>query len=94
MSRAWKALILGGTFVGLIALAGHYEMMTPIPFWLLLPGIMAGALVPDSGFNPEGDTHPWGPISTLIAYAVNTAIYSGLAYLMLTLIRRLQRAAK
>jgi len=94
MSRAWKALILGGTFVGMATLVGHHGTITPVPFWLLLPGIMAGAIAPDSGFNPEGDTHPWGPISSLIAYAVNAAIYSGLVYLMLSLIRRPRRAAK
>jgi hypothetical protein len=83
VNRAWKAAILGGTFVALLELLGHHRMATPLPFWLLSPGILAGAFVPDSGFNPEGDIHPWGPVSTFVLYAVNVAIYTGLAYLVL-----------
>jgi hypothetical protein len=39
------------------------------------------AIVPDSGFNPK-DIHPWGLVSTLIACAVDVAIYGGMAYLI------------
>jgi len=83
MNRAWKALLLAGCLVGMAQLLGHYQVATPVPFYLLLPGIAAGAFAPDSGFNPEGDIHPWGPVSTFIVYAVNIAVYGGLAYLAL-----------
>jgi len=36
---------------------------------------------PDSGYGPEGDMHPWGPMSVLLVYAVNFVLYSGLVYL-------------
>jgi hypothetical protein len=92
--RAWKGLIIGGAFVGIVEVLGHYHMATPVPFFLLLPGIAAGAFAPDSGFNFEGDLHPWGPVSTLIVYAVNITIDSGLAWLMFYLVRRHRRASK
>jgi hypothetical protein len=44
---------------------------------LLILGIMAGAIAPDSGFNPK-DIHPWGLVSTLIVYAVNFAVKVGI----------------
>jgi hypothetical protein len=69
-------------------------LATPIPFWLLLPGILTGACVPGSGFNPEGDTHPWDPLSVFVVYAVNIALYSGLAYLLLYPFRRRFPAVK
>jgi hypothetical protein len=78
----WKAFILGGAFVGIVEVLGHYQMATPMPFWLLLPGIIAVACIPGSGFDLK-DNHPLGPGSELILYAVNVAIYGGLAYLML-----------
>jgi hypothetical protein len=78
-----QALILGGIFVCILELLGHHQVATPVPFWLLLPGIMAGTLAPDSGFSPEGDVHPWGLFSTFIVYVINVGLYSGLAYLAL-----------
>ncbi|MBV8136771.1 MAG: hypothetical protein JO121_14240 [Deltaproteobacteria bacterium] len=94
MNRAGLALILGAAFVGFIELLGHHSIATPLPFFLLSIGLVAGGLAPDSGFSPEGDTHPWGPLSTSLAYAVNIAIYSGIAYLVLTLVRRRLRASR
>ncbi|HVO96504.1 MAG TPA: hypothetical protein VMT15_00470 [Bryobacteraceae bacterium] len=44
---------------------------------------MAGAYAPDSGFSPEGDQGPWGPLSTFVVYTVNIAIYSVAAYAIL-----------
>jgi hypothetical protein len=72
---------------GLNMLARH-SLITPVPFFLLWPGIMAGALAPDSGYNPEGDIHPWGPVSTFIVHATNIAIYSGAVFIFLRLARR------
>jgi hypothetical protein len=85
MKQALAALIVGSVFVGVVLALGRHSLATPIPFWVLLPGILTGALAPGSGFNPEGDTHPWGLVSTLVVFAVNTGIYSGLAYLALRL---------
>jgi hypothetical protein len=94
VNRAWKAFIIGGAFVGIVKVLGHYGMATPVPFLLLIAGIAAGAFVPDSGFSFEGDVHPWGPVSAFVFYAVNIAIYSGLAWLILYRVRRPSRASK
>jgi hypothetical protein len=83
MKRLLIALLIGTAFVLLISVAGHVQLGTPVPFWLLSPGIFAGACVPDSHFNPEGDTQPWGPVSVVVVYVVNIAVYVGLAYLIL-----------
>jgi hypothetical protein len=88
------ALVIGSSFVGIVMLLGHHSVATPIPFVVLSPGIFAGALVPGSGFNPEGDMHPWGPLSTFIVYAVNIAIYGGLIYLFLSLASRLRKSSR
>jgi hypothetical protein len=76
MSHAWKAFLMGAAIVGIGKVLAHYQAATPIPFWLLSPGILAGACVPDSGFNPEGDYRPWGPISTTVVYAVDILLYT------------------
>jgi hypothetical protein len=60
VKRVLPVFFIGGAFVGVVEVLGHRGVGTPIPFWLMLPRILAGALAPDSGFNPEGDTHPWG----------------------------------
>ena len=86
MKRALAALIVGSVFVVAVLALGRHNLATPIPFWVLLPGILAGALVPTSGFNPEGDTHPWSLASKFVVFAVNAGIYSGLAYLALSLL--------
>jgi len=88
------ALFIGSSFVGMVMLLGHHNVATPIPLVVLSPGILAGALAPGSGFNPEGDIHPWGFFSTFIVYAVNIAIYGGLAYLLLNLARWLRKDSK
>ena len=85
MRRALVALIIGSVLVSLAFALGRHNLATPFPFWVLLPGILAGALVPGSGFNPEGDTHPWSLVSTFVVFAVNAGIYSALAYLALRL---------
>ena len=79
MTRAWTAIVLGSAFVGIVMVLGHLQLATPIPFWLLLPGILAGACVPGSGFNLKDDT-PWSPLSVFVFYTINIALYSGLAY--------------
>jgi len=94
VKRVLPVFFIGGAFVGVVEVPGHRGVGTPIPFWLMLPGILAGALAPDSGFNPEGDIHPWGPISTLINYAVNIVIYGGLTSFFLTVLGRLRRTSK
>jgi hypothetical protein len=94
MTRTWTAFVLGAALVGIVEALGHYKLATPIPFLLLSPGILAGACVPGSGFNPEGDTQPWSPLSIFVVYAVNIALHSGLAYLLLYPLRRHFQPAK
>jgi hypothetical protein len=82
MTRAWTAIVLGSAFAGIVMVLGHHALATPIPFWLLSPGILAGACVPDASSNLKEDIH--SPLTVFVAYAVNSALYSGLAYLLLT----------
>ena len=88
MKPAFKALIVGGAFVCIVGLLGRLRFATPVPFVLLSPGIFAGALVPGSGFNIEGDLHPWGALSVCVVIVVDAAIYGGIAYLSLLLVHR------
>jgi hypothetical protein len=91
VNRRWKALILGGAFVLLAVLLGRSNLGTPVPFLLLSPGIAAGTLAPDAHFDPDGNYgNQWGPVSQCVVYIVNIAIYTGIAYLVLTLIQRLR----
>lgn len=85
--RKWIALGVSLISVVVLHLLATHGLLTPIPFWLLSPGIMAGALCPDSGFNPEGDLHPWGPVSSSVTYAVDVALYWCIAYAVLTWLR-------
>jgi hypothetical protein len=78
----WKAFIIGGAFGGIVAVLGHHQMATPMPFWLLLPGIIAAACVTGSGLDFK-DNRPLSPAFTIVLYAVSVAIYGGLAYLVL-----------
>jgi hypothetical protein len=94
MTRRWTAFVLGGALVGIAKVLAHFDLATPIPFWLLLPGILTGACVPGSGFDLKDDTHPWSPLSVFVFYAVNIALYSGLAYQLLYPLRRRFLAAK
>jgi hypothetical protein len=66
--RALISLFIGGAFVFILFFIGHHGIGTPIPFLFLSPGILAGACIPGSGFNPEGDVHPWGVASLIVAY--------------------------
>ena len=91
--RTWLSLFIGGAFVGTLELLGHHEMATPVPFWLLLPGLLAGASTPGSGFDLKDD-HPWSVLSTLVVYAVNVALYGGLANLLLYLGRSIVLSRK
>lgn len=79
-----------------IELVGRSIVDTSIPVVLLLPGILAGALALDSGFNTEGDMHHWGlHLGTLILYGVNVGFYSGLAYLILKVwFRKRQKSSR
>ena len=74
MRLAVAALGIGGAIVGAIELLGRNQVADPVPFFLLLPGVLVGALMPDS---------TWYSISKLILYGVNVVFYSGLAYLIL-----------
>ncbi len=85
------SLVVGALIVGVAEWLGHSRLFTPIPFLVLAPGLFAGALAPDSGYNPEGDIHPWGIFSQLIAYGVNLGVYTVLAYLVLRLVQWLWR---
>jgi VIT1/CCC1 family predicted Fe2+/Mn2+ transporter len=87
MRRVLAALIIGAAFVCIVFYLGHHKIATPIPLLFLLPGIMAGAFVPGSGYSIEGDLHPWGIASVVVAYGTNIVIYGGLTYLCLSLIR-------
>lgn len=93
MRRAFTALIAGSLLVGLAVLLGRLKIATPIPFFVLLPGILTGAMVPGSGFNPEGDTHPWGLLSMIVVFAVNIMLYTSLVWLVLGLLRYGSRRA-
>ena len=79
--RTWLSLFIGGAFVGILEFLGQHNMDTPVPFWLLLPGLVAGAFTPGSGFNLKEDD-PWSPLATFVVYAVNIALYGGLAILL------------
>jgi hypothetical protein len=94
MKKGLKALIIGSSFVGVLVLLGRYNVATPIPFVVLSPGILAGAFAPGSGFNIEGDIHPWGFFSTFIVFAVDVTIYGGLVYLSLNLPSWLRKSSK
>jgi hypothetical protein len=80
--QIWLSLVIGGSFVGLLQLLGHHNLATPLPFCLLLPGLLAGASTPGSGFDLKDD-HPWSVLSTLVVYLVDVALYGGLANLLL-----------
>src|ERR1700738_676826 len=82
MNRRWKALIIGAAVVCFAMLLARYQVATPVPLLLLLPGMIAGACVPDSHFDLKAN-NSWGPISTIVIYSVNIGIYSGLWYLAL-----------
>jgi hypothetical protein len=82
--QTWLSLFIGGAFVGILQLLGHYDMATPVPFWLLLPGLVAGASTPGSGFDLKDDG-PWSILSIFVVYAVDVALYGGLANLLLYL---------
>jgi hypothetical protein len=94
MKRGAIAIVMGSAFVGVAKLLGHTLTTGPIVALLLWPGLTLGALAPDSGYSPEGDLHPWGPISQLIVYGIDIAFYAGLAYLLLGLVPRLRRELK
>ena len=90
--RALAALIIGGAFVFALAQLLLRLLMFPIPILLLFPGLVVGALLPGSGFNPEGTMDWWSTPYGFISYGVNVVFYSGLAFLLLPrLIRRLSK---
>ena len=83
MRLALAALGIGGAIVGAIEFLGRNQVADPVPFFLLLPGVLVGALSPD-----------WGSISQLILYGVNVGFYSGLAYLILRVIQRVRKTSR
>ena len=93
MHRSWKALAIGVVFVCLVLWLGRRDIATPIPFWLLLPGLLAGAATPGSGFVFKEDA-PWSPFAMLVTYAVHISIYGGLAYLVLSLVHGVGNVAE
>lgn len=78
MRRAVAAFALGGGFVAAIELLGRNQLAGTIPFFLLLPGMLAASLAPSS----------WGRVSLWIVYGVSVSLYSGAVYLILRAIRR------
>ena len=74
-------MVLGGAFVGIVIVLGHLHFATPIPALLLSPGFLIGWCVPDPSANFKEDIH--SPLVVFVGCAVNTALYSGLAYLLL-----------
>jgi hypothetical protein len=80
---AVAALGIGGAVVGAIELLGRNQVADPVPFFLLLPGVLVGALTPDLG-----------AISKLILYGVSVGFYSGLAYLILRVIQRVRKTSR
>ncbi len=75
---------IGGGFVGVIELLGRNQLAAPIPFFLLLPGMMAALVAPSS----------WGRASLWIVYGVSVALYSGAAYFILRWLERRWRRLK
>jgi hypothetical protein len=82
--RLWLSLFIGGSFFGILNLLGYLNFATPVPFLLLLPGLIVGAATPGSGFELKDDS-PWSPLASLVFYTVDIAIYGSLAYLLLNL---------
>ena len=83
MRRAVAAFGFGGGFVVAIELLGRNQLAAPIPFFLLLPGMMAASLAPSS----------WGRVSLWIVYGVSVGLHSGAAYLILRAIRRFRKSS-
>jgi hypothetical protein len=80
--RLWLSLLIGGAFVGALGLLGYEHVATPLPFWLLSPGLVVGAVTPGSGFDLKED-HAWSSLSTMVVYVVNVVLYGGFASLLL-----------
>lgn len=87
MKRLWIAIGVGIALVAVLFAVGRLNIATPLPFWLLSPGIAIGIFMPDSHFDPEGGDNA-GPVSMIVMFVVNTAVYSGLIYLLLGLFAR------
>jgi len=75
---AASAFGIGGAFVAAIELLGRNQLAAPVPFLLLLPGMMTASLAPRS----------WDRISLWIVYGVDVCLYSGVTWLILRAIRR------
>ena len=78
MKRVWCAVIIASAVVTVANVLARFSMATPIPFFLLMPGLIAGMSMPDAGAFKTND--PWGPLATVTAYATNIVIYTGVAY--------------
>jgi hypothetical protein len=81
-----KQTIFKALLIGLVIVVSARLLGSPVLGRLMLPGILLGSLAPDAHWSWKGDGHPWGPISTVIAYTVNIVLYSGLGYGLLSLI--------
>ena len=81
MTRAWTAIVLGSAFFGIVMVLGHLQLATPIPSLLLSPGFLIGWCVPDPSSNLKEGIH--SPLTVFVSCAINIALYSGLAYLLL-----------
>jgi hypothetical protein len=88
------ALLTGCVTVAVFYILGRLSVATPLPFLLLFPGLLAGAVTPGSGFNLKDDTHPLSAVSLVVACAVNVAIYGGVSFLLFSMTNRRRRAAK
>ncbi len=85
-------MIIGAAFVVAAAQLLLKQLVFPIPILLLYPGVMIAALLPGSGFDPEGTMDWWRTLYGFIAYGVNVVLYGGVAYLLLPrLIRRISK---
>jgi hypothetical protein len=67
---------------------GRRNFATPIPFVLMSPGMVVGSLVPGSGYDIDGDFSTPSALSICVFYGIDTAMYSGIAYLSSWLVHR------
>jgi hypothetical protein len=83
VQRLLKSGVVSFAIVGSMVLLAVLKIGTPIPFLILLPGIIAGAPIPDSHFDPEGQAigvpGP-GPWSITVFWLVNITLYAVILY--------------
>ena len=83
VQRLLKSGVVSSAIVGSMLSLAVLRIGTPISFLILLPGIVAGAPVPDSHFDPEGQAigvpGP-GPWSLSVFWLVNITFYAVILY--------------